>query len=145
MNQLMENQISDIQKIQIPDRLSNTEIITWLQSKEIDWKYMLLFKMNTSLKDEVISDWLNISVKTLRNYRNPANKIKDNIKEQLLLLLSLFEHGKEVFGTKESFNEWLNEKNFFFNGEAPVNYLNTVAGIRFVESRLTAMEFGDNV
>jgi uncharacterized protein (DUF2384 family) len=136
---------SEIKKIQIPGRLSNTEVITWLHSKEIDWKYMLLFKQYTSLKDEVISNWLNISVKTLRNYRKPANKLKENVKEQLILLLSLFKQGNEIFGSSKNFNKWLNEENFYFDGGAPVSYLNTVTGIRFVESRLIAMEYGDNV
>ncbi|MFC0878718.1 antitoxin Xre/MbcA/ParS toxin-binding domain-containing protein [Saccharicrinis sp. FJH2] len=145
MSHAMQEHISEIQNIQIPDRLSNTDVITWLDTKDIDWKYMLLFKQNTALKDEVISDWLNISVKTLRNYRKPANKIKDNVKEQLLLLLSLFAHGKEIFGTNDDFNAWLNQENFYFDGKAPVSYLNTIAGIRFVESRLIAMEYGDNV
>ncbi len=138
-------QKSEIRKIQIPDKLSNTDVITWLHSKEIDWKYMLLFKQYTSLKDEIISDWFNISVKTFRNYRKPENKLKDNLKEQLILLLSLFKHGSEVFGSNDDFNQWLNQANFYFGGEAPVLYLNTIAGIRFVESRLTAMEYGDNV
>ncbi len=147
MGNVIEKHISEseIRKIQIPDKLSNTDVITWLHSKEIDWKYMLLFKQYTSLKDEIISDWLNISVKTFRNYRKPENKLKDNLKEQLILLLSLFRHGNEIFGSSNDFNKWLNEENFYFDGKAPVSYLNTIAGIRFVESRLTAMEYGDNV
>jgi uncharacterized protein (DUF2384 family) len=136
---------SEIGKLQIPDKLSDTDVITWLHSKEIDWKYMLLFKKYTSLKDEIISEWLNISVKTFRNYRKPENKLKENLKEQLILLLSLFRHGSEIFGSSEDFNKWLNEDNFYFDGKAPVAYLNTIAGIRFVESRLIAMEYGDNV
>lgn len=145
MSNVLEEQFREFKKIQIPDKLSNAEVISWLHSKEIDWKYMLLFKQYSSLKDDVISNWLNISVKTLRNYRKPEIKLKDNVKEQLLLLLSLFKHGNEVFGSSEEFNKWLSDENFYFDREAPVSYLNTIAGIRFVENRLTAMEYGDNV
>lgn len=147
MGKVIEKHIgqSELRKIKIPEKLSNTDVIAWLQSKEIDWKYMLLFKQYTSLKDEIISDWLNISVKTFRNYRKPENKLKENLKEQLILLLSLFKHGSEIFDSNEDFNKWLNEENFYFDGKAPVSYLNTIAGIRFVESRLTALEYGDNV
>ena len=88
---------------------------------------------------------LNISVRTLRNYKKPENKFKKNVKEQLLLLLSLYKHGNEVFGSSEEFNNWLNSENFYFDGVAPVTLLNTVTGIRFTEDRLTAMEYGDNV
>ena len=135
----------DLRKIHIPVRLSDTEVISWLRSKDVDWKYLQLFKQYSSLKDDTISGWLNISVKTLRNYRKPDNRLKDNVKEQLLLLLSLFKHGNEVFGSSEAFNKWLTEENFYFDGKAPVSFLNTVTGIRFVQNRLTAMEYGDNV
>ena len=141
----IKNYSKELKNIKIPGRLSNAEVISWLQSEDINWKYMLFFKQYSSLKDETISKWLNISVRTLRNYRKPDNKLKDNVREQLLLLLSLFKHGNEIFGSSEDFNNWLNEENFYFDGNRPVSYLNTVTGIRFVENRLTAMEYGDNV
>jgi uncharacterized protein (DUF2384 family) len=53
-------------------------------------------------------------------------------------------HGIEVFGTKEKFEQWLNTENFFFDKKSPVSFLNTVTGIRFVNDRLTAIEYGDN-
>jgi len=145
MKSVTGNNSKGIKVIKIPNRLSNTEVITWLQSKDINWEYIRYFKHYSSLKDEYISKWLNISVRTLRNYSKPENKLKDNIKEQLLLLLSLFKHGNAVFGSIEDFNKWLNEENFYFDGKTPVSYLNTVTGVRFVENRLTAMEYGDNV
>lgn len=145
MGIVIENYSKEIGNIQIPEKLSNAEVISWLQTRDVDWKYLLFFKQYSSLKDDVISKWLNISVRTLRNYRKPNNKLKDNVKEQLLLLLSLFKLGNEVFGSSSNFNKWLNEDNFFFDGKTPVSYLNTVTGIKFVESRLIAMEYGDNV
>jgi uncharacterized protein (DUF2384 family) len=145
MSKIPEEQLRELQDVQIPYRLSNTEVISFLHSREIDWKYVLLFKRYSSLKDEIISNWLNISVKTFRNYRKPDTKLKENVKEQLILLLSLFKHGNEVFGSSKEFNRWLNDDNFFFDGKAPVSYLNTVAGIRFVENRLAAIEYGDNI
>ena len=104
-----------------------------------------MINSHAAVTDEAIAKWLNISVRTLRNYKKPENKFKDNIKEQLLLLLSLFKHGNDVFGSSSSFNEWLNAGNFFFDGTAPASYLNTVTGVRFVDDRLTAIEYGDNV
>jgi len=145
MGAVIEKYGKELKNIKIPDRLSNAEVISWLHSNDINWRYMLYFKQYSLLKDEVISKWLNISVRTLRNYRKPDNKLKENVKEHLLLLISLFKHGNEVFGSSEDFNKWLNEENFYFDGNTPVSYLNTVTGIRLVENRLTAMEYGDNV
>ncbi len=130
---------------QIPDNISESQVINYMRNYDINWSYVTSFKEYTSLQDEVISDWLNISVRTLRNYKKPENQFKANIKEHLLLLMSLFKHGQEVIGSTDAFNEWLNTENFFFDGASPVTFLNTTSGIRFVEDRLTAMEYGDNV
>lgn len=129
----------------VPDQLSDSEVLYWLQTKKIDHSFLNLLKAYSMMPDEIIAAWLNISVKTLRNYRNPENRIRENMKEQILLLLSLYRHGINVFGDKLSFNQWLNTENFFFDEAPPASVLNTISGIRFVEDRLKAMEFGDNV
>lgn len=58
---------------------------------------------------------------------------------------SLIKHGKKVFGSKPKFEEWLQSRNFFFDGKPPIEFLSTVRGIRFIDDRLTGMEYGDNV
>ncbi len=130
---------------EIPGNLSDSEVLYWLHKKKIDFSFLNLLKVYSLMPDEVISGWLNINVKTLRNYRNPENRIRDNIKEQILLLISLYRHGNDVFGDEARFNKWLNTDNFFFDGAPPVSMLNTISGIRFVDNRLSGMEHGDNV
>ena len=143
METVKEKQLEDLKKI--PHSISDSEVLDWLRSKDINWEYINMLKDYSSRRDEVISDMLNISVRTLRNYKKPEIKFKNNIKEQLLLLLSLYRHGNEIFGSSEKFNNWLNTENFHFDGVAPDTFLNTVSGIRFTEDRLTAIEYGDNV
>ena len=57
----------------------------------------------------------------------------------------LLKHGIEVFGTEEGFKRWLNTINFFFDKKAPVEFMNTGDGIKFIDDRLTGIEYGDNV
>jgi hypothetical protein len=57
----------------------------------------------------------------------------------------LIMHGIEVFGTKEKFAAWLEKENFFFDKKAPMQFTNTDAGIKFINDRLTGMQYGDNV
>jgi uncharacterized protein (DUF2384 family) len=71
--------------------------------------------------------------------------LKENLKEHIILLLSLIKHGTQVFGSKDGFDQWLTTGNFFLDSKTPVTFLNTVTGIRFIDERLTAMEYGDNV
>jgi uncharacterized protein (DUF2384 family) len=139
----MEKQYSSLR--QIPNRISDIEVQELLRTDQVNWSYMARLKDVTALQDEIISNWLNISVKTFRHYKKPVTKFKDNIKEKVILLLSLFEHGIDIFGSREEFYTWLKTENFYFDKKAPVSFLTTVTGTRYVDSRLTAMEYGDNI
>ena len=129
----------------VPDRISDSEILNLLQTNDINWEYIDTIKEMTDLNDEVISVWLNISVRSFRSYRQSNSRLKENLKEHVIVLLSLIKHGIQVFGTKDGFDQWLTTGNFFLDGKTPVAFLNTVTGIRFIDDRLTAMEYGDNV
>jgi len=129
----------------VPGQISDSQVLSLLRTKEIDWKYISTIKNLTDFNDDIISEWLNISVRTFRSYQKPNAKFKENFKEHLLLLISLIKHGVEVFGTKEKFDRWLSMANFFFDKKAPASFLSTVSGIRFVDDSLTGMQYGDNV
>lgn len=102
-------------------------------------------KETSGLKDEVLAKCLDISVKTYRSYRAGMTLMKNTMKERVQILLNLFEHGVDVFGTSDKFREWLETENFFFDKKPPIGYLEDIKGIEFVNSRLTAMEYGANV
>lgn len=131
---------------EIPGRISDVEVLNILKTKKIDWNYVAMIKEYTNLKDDLISDWLNISVKTFRNYKsNQEVVLKENTQEHVIMLISLFKHGIEVFDTQENFYNWLITNNFYLDNDTPMNYLKTISGIRLIEGRLTGMEYGDNV
>ena len=92
-----------------------------------------------------ISRWLNISEATLRSHLQTQRGFKDITREQIYFLLKLFSHGAEAFGDKKASDKWLFTPNFFFDYNRPESFLHTAAGIRFVEIRIKAIEFGDNV
>lgn len=129
----------------VPRHINDGEILHLLYTTDINWKHVDTIKTYTDFNDRVISDWLNISVKTFREYKKPKSVFKENVKEQILLLLSLIKHGVEVFGTIKEFDNWLNGENFYFDNKTPTSFLNTVTGIKFIDDRLTAMEYGDNI
>lgn len=97
------------------------------------------------LNDEVISKWLNITTRTFRNYKTKETEIKENTKEHIVSILSLYKHGMEVFDSKNEFENWLTLKNTFLDNQAPMDFMDTISGIQFIDNRLTAMEFGENV
>lgn len=130
---------------EVPEQIKDSEIINFLYTKDVNWKYVNAIKTLTDFNDDVISEWLNVSVRTFRTYRKPKVKFKENVKEQVLLLLALIKHGMAVFGSIQEFQQWLNKSNFYFDNKRPGSFLNTVTGVKFVDDRLTAMEYGDNV
>lgn len=131
--------------IDVPGHINDSEILSFLYTREVNWQHVNAIKALTDFNDTIISDWLNVSVKTFREYKKPPTTFKENVKEQVLLLLALIKHGIAVFGSVKEFDQWLNRSNFYFDNKSPNAYLNTVTGLRFVDDRLTAMEYGDNV
>ncbi len=129
----------------IPEIGNHMDVFYYIKNNIIDEQYLIYLKEETSFNDDVISDWFNISVKTLRSYRKPKTNLKENLKEHLVLILSLYEHGKEVFESSENFDKWLNSMNFYFDKKPPKDFLDTVSGIKFIDDQLTALERGDNV
>lgn len=129
----------------IPEISNFTNILFYLEKHNINWVYFNYFKEMTTLSDEIISSWLNINPKTLRAYRKPESISRDNIKEHLVLLISLYKHGTDVFESKENFDKWLLSENYFLDGKSPTSFLDTITGIKFIDDRLTAIEYGDNV
>jgi len=131
--------------IVITGSLEDTELLSYLNEKAIDWRYLDHLKAISAVSDETLSTWLNISVRTFRNYRKKDSIIKDNLKEHIVLLIAIFNKGKEVFGHEKAFVTWLEDRNFYFDDYPPAHFLRTITGIRFVEERLIAIEYGDNV
>ena len=129
----------------IPEIGNFTKILFYLRNNDVNWNYFNYFKEITTLSDEITSNWLNINPKTLRAYRKPQSTSKDNIKEHLVLLIALYQHGIDVFDEKENFDSWLISENYYFDRKAPMDFLDTITGIKFIDDRLTAIEFGDTV
>lgn len=116
----------------------------YLSNHQIGKPYLQLLDKIVSLNDLIISNWLNITPRTLRNYRKDDANIKDNTKEHIVSILSLFKHGIAVFGDSKSFEQWLTAPNLLLDHQKPMDFLDTISGIRLIDNRLTAMEYGEN-
>jgi uncharacterized protein (DUF2384 family) len=125
--------------------LSESEVLEYMQRRDVDWRHVQAISLLTRATDVIISDWLGVNVKTLREYRKPGIQLKAQLKEHLILLVSTLKQGGNVLGSVEALDRWLSTPNFFFDRQPPSTFLNTISGIRFVSDRLTGLEYGDNV
>lgn len=141
---LNKKQRKIIEEIPAVDDFSNVYFFT-INSKR-DTEYIEILDKMIGLNDSVLATWLNITTRTLRNYRNnPELILKDTIKEHIILILSLYKHGIEVFDSVKKFELWLSKENYFLNNRPPIDFLETISGLKFIDNRLTAIEFGENV
>jgi uncharacterized protein (DUF2384 family) len=129
----------------IPSRVDTNITLDIVKSGKVGPQHLQAIKDLTLFNDEKISGWLDISVKTYRLYKKSHSEIKARITEQAIMTLSVIKHGIEVFGTKEAFSGWLEKENFFFDKKAPIEFMDTNSGLKFIDDRLTALEYGDNV
>ena len=107
--------------------------------------HVRLLRAKTGASDKVLSSILNIAPKTLVSYTKDVSRTKLDTKEHILMLISLLKHGGEVFGTEENFGQWLDSKNVFLDNRKPMDFLSTISGIKMIDDRVTAIEYGDNV
>ncbi|UXX79346.1 MbcA/ParS/Xre antitoxin family protein [Reichenbachiella carrageenanivorans] len=129
----------------LPLIVSEPEILYAVRQQNINSTHITLLKDLSGLKDDLLSATLNMNTKTFRSYKLAPAPIKPHVQEHVLALLSLFKHGIAIFGTSAKFNQWLSKVNFYFDNDAPINFLNTISGILHVDYRLSAIEYGDNV
>jgi len=131
--------------LEISKDISPGEVIELITSQRVGSDDVKKLKDLMAATDKQLAAYLNVSEKTVRNYKMGRLQIKPEIQERVVLLTSLFNHGINVFGNVEDFNKWLGKENFFLDGRTPNSFLHIITGIQFVDSRLTAMEYGDNV
>lgn len=140
-----ENTPSSMVMEEITPYLSEPEVLEYMVRRDVDWRHVQAISLLTDTSDGLISDWLGINVKTLREYRKPGIQLKAQLQEHLLLLVSTLKQGRSVLGSVQALDRWLSAPNFFLDGRSPASFLNTISGIRLVSDRLAALEHGDNV
>lgn len=129
----------------IPIVLESSWVVNYLENNKFTSGHVRVLRAKANTSDKILSSMLNLAPKTFVSYTKDVSKTKVDTKEHILMLISLLKHGSEVFGTEENFSHWLDTKNVFLNNRKPIEFLNTISGIKMVDDRLVAIEFGDNV
>jgi len=131
---------------EIPTLNDFSKIYFYTVQSKFDNDFVKTLDSMIGLNDTILSDWLSITPRTFRNYKKNTDLIlKGNIKEHIVLIISLYKHGIEVFGDTDNFEKWLSMKNPLLDNQAPTSFLDTVSGIKFIDNRLSALEYGENV
>ncbi|MGA9212537.1 DUF2384 domain-containing protein [Kaistella sp.] len=109
--------------------------------KGINTNVFYTFAEAIKMPEKSLALVINLSPRTISNYRDQNKFLEANYSEHLLKLITLFEKGKEYLGNIDEFNQWL-EKPFWDSSEKPADFLNTPGGVDLLIDRLERMAQG---
>ena len=125
-------------------------------SRQFSNDISLLTAVRKGLKPEAVFEFMSLSglpvtkieqilgktVKTFQSYRQHHTLLDPTISEKLLKLFQLYDKGRVIFASAESFNRWMSMSAFGLGGQIPENMLDTITGIQLILEELIRIEYG---
>lgn len=89
------------------------------------------------------ADLLDVSYKTITRYQKENKKLSPLQSEFILKTIVLYNKGQKVFGSPESFTNWLQKPAFGLGNRVPNTFITTVTGINYIVDELNRIAHGD--
>jgi len=109
--------------------------------KGLPTKVFYDFAEAIKMPEKNLASIINLSSRTISNYKESQKKLEPIYGEHLLKLIALFEKGEQIFGSIDEFNYWL-QKPFWNSAEKPLDWLTTIGGVDFLNEELEKMAQG---
>ncbi len=93
------------------------------------------------MPEKNLASIINLSPRTISNYREQEKHLDANYSEHLLKLINLYQFGKEIFGSYEEFDLWLNRP-FWNSEEKPIDFITTPGGVDLVYEEIKKLALG---
>ena len=122
------------------DMASNFAIINSAR-KGLQPKVFYDFAEAIKMPERNLAALINLSSRTISNYKESQKRLDPLYGEHLLKLIALFEKGEQIFGNVEEFSYWLH-KPFWNSTEKPSDWLNTGGGVDFLAEELDKLAQG---
>ncbi|MEP7108493.1 MAG: antitoxin Xre-like helix-turn-helix domain-containing protein [Ferruginibacter sp.] len=124
--------------------LNNNFALVFLARKGIEPKVFYDFAGTINMPEKTLAELLNLSSRTISNYKALQKNLEPAQSEHLLKLISLFGKGEVIFGNINEFNYWL-QKPFWNAREKPIDWLNTPGGIDLLTEELDRLAYAYTV
>ncbi len=111
--------------------------------KGISFDKFYFYYKNLSLTNKKWAEILGVSEKTIQTIVKNKRSLDANKSEKLIAFLLLVRYGIEVFGSIESFKEWLLYKTPVLKNKAPFDFLDTTQGISMLKEQIFKIETGN--
>ncbi len=122
------------------DMASNFAIVASAR-KGLQPKVFYDFAEAIHMSEKNLAALINLSSRTISNYRDSQKKLDPLYGEHLLKLIALFEKGEQIFGNVDEFNYWLH-KPFWNSNEKPEDWLGTGGGVDLLAEELDKLAQG---
>jgi putative toxin-antitoxin system antitoxin component (TIGR02293 family) len=132
--------------LSIRDRFQNLDLqngsgIVFSARKGIKPKLFFEFADSIHMPEKKLALLINISSRTIHNYKEQQKPLDPVQSEHLLKLIALYVKGEELFGNIDEFNYWL-QKPFWNSKEKPIDWLSTPGGVDLVKDELGRLAHG---
>ncbi len=121
--------------------LSSSHAIVFSARKGLKPKIFYDFAEAVKMPEKILAGILNLSARTISNYKEQQKVLEPVYGEHLLKLISLFEKGESIFRNIDEFNYWL-RKPFWNSHETPLDWINTPGGVDLVIEELDKLAQG---
>ena len=133
-------------KNSVKNRFKNLEFINlysivFSARKGLKTKVFYDFAETIKMPEKNLASIINLSARTISNYKEQKKVLEPLYSEHLLKLIALFEKGEEIFGNIDEFNYWL-KKPFWNPGQTPMEWLTTPGGVDLLTEELDKLAQG---
>lgn len=136
----VSNQNSVKNKFKDLDIISNHAIV-FSARKGIRTKVFYDFADTIKMPEKNLAFIINLSARTISNYKEKRKNLEPLYSEHLLKLIALYEKGEGIFGNIDEFNYWL-KKPFWNADQKPMDWLVTPGGVDLVMEEIDKLAQG---
>jgi len=101
--------------------------------------------MVTEWDSELVAYWLGITMDDLNYVTSGSGQLGILQREQVVLLMDLYNRGYKILGSYGKVNIWLRKRSKELGNEMLVSCLNTSSGIRFVQTELLQQRYQESI
>jgi putative toxin-antitoxin system antitoxin component (TIGR02293 family) len=109
--------------------------------KGVKTKLFYDFAEAIKMPEKSLAGIINLSARTLSNYKAQQKVLEPVYSEHLLKLINLFEKGESIFGNIDEFNYWL-QKPIWGAKDTPIDWLETPGGVDLVAAEIDKLSQG---
>ena len=109
--------------------------------KGVSAKVFYDFAETVKIPEKNLAVIINLSARTIGNYKTQRKMLAPAYSEHLLKLIALFEKGEDIFGNIDEFNYWL-KKPLWNSEDKPSDWIVTQGGVDMIMEELDRLAQG---